>query len=224
MKKMNLIKSNKIEHRTMSDLVVEKLREAILNGELAGGQQLKQEALAGWLQVSLSPVREALKNLEAEGLVKFSPNRGVAVTALSAAEAREIFEIRLFLESGALELSIPYLQSADLTKAGQILQQADCAPASSDCGGLNWQFHQVLYQGADRPRLLSMIQILHNNVERYMRLYLATMNFHEQSQQEHRELLAACAGKDILQAQTVLRRHMLAASGSLCEYLNHGQG
>nr|NSL47705.1 GntR family transcriptional regulator [Dendrosporobacter quercicolus DSM 1736] len=221
---MNLIKSNKIEHRTMSDLVVEKLREAILNGELAGGQQLKQEALAGWLQVSLSPVREALKNLEAEGLVKFSPNRGVAVTALSAAEAREIFEIRLFLESGALELSIPYLQSADLTKAGQILQQADCAPASSDCGGLNWQFHQVLYQGADRPRLLSMIQILHNNVERYMRLYLATMNFHEQSQQEHRELLAACAGKDILQAQTVLRRHMLAASGSLCEYLHHGQG
>lgn len=223
MKKISLTSNSKIQYRTLPDMVTERLREAILNGTLESGRQLKQEELAGLLQVSLSPVREALKNLEAEGLVKFYPNRGVAVSSLSAAEAQEIFEIRLFLESGALELSVPYLQAADLLRAEQLLNQADSDPDGVNCGILNWQFHQSLYQRADRPRLFGMINVLHNNVERYMRLYLSTMNHYRQSQQEHRSLLDACANQDIRQAQEILRLHMMAASSSLCEYLGAGR-
>ena len=90
-------------------MITHSLREAILSGELSGGFQLKQEELAAKFNVSMSALREALKTLEAEGLVKFFPNRGAIVSELSAEEAQEIFDIRLFLELGALELAIPNL-------------------------------------------------------------------------------------------------------------------
>jgi len=73
-----------------------------LSGELSGGVQLKQEELSSKFNVSMSALREALKSLEAEGLVKFYPNRGAVVSELSAEEAQEIFDIRLYLELGAL--------------------------------------------------------------------------------------------------------------------------
>jgi DNA-binding GntR family transcriptional regulator len=209
----------KSQHRTVPGMITDSLREAILQGELKGGEQLKQDELGGRLGVSLSPIREALKNLEAEGLVQFYPNRGVMVVALSAEEAQEIFEIRIFLESGALELSIPNLSQADLNQAEKLLIQGDCEEYSDKWSELNWQFHEVIYQGAKKPRLLHLIRMMHNNVERYMRLYLTTMNYQVKSQEEHRALLEACASGDVEAGKTILRKHMEAASSSLITYL-----
>lgn len=208
-----------VPYRTVPLMITDVLREAILKGELKGGEQLKQEELASSLNVSLSPLREALKNLEAEGLVKFYPNRGAIVTALSAEEAQEIFEIRFFLESGALKLSIPQLNATDLAQAEKILSQADSEECSDRWSELNWQFHKILYQGANKPRLLNLIQVMHNNVERYMRLYLSTLHYQEKSQAEHRKLLAACALCDVKTAQKVLEKHMEDASKHLIRYL-----
>ncbi|MEG6586748.1 GntR family transcriptional regulator [Dendrosporobacter sp. 1207_IL3150] len=210
---------SKLKYQTIPNMVTDVLREAILNGELKGGQQLKQDELGGILHVSLSPVREALKNLEAEGLVKFYPNRGAVVTDLSSDEAQEIFEIRLFLESGALELSIPKLTETDFTKAKQLLAKTDNEKSHAKLGELNWRFHEALYQGAQKPRLMKLINVMHNNVERYMRLYLITLNFQAQSHIEHYALLEACINRDIEKAQMVLRKHMEAASKSLITYL-----
>ena len=178
-------------------MITHSLREAILSGELSGGFQLKQEELAAKFNVSMSALREALKTLEAEGLVKFFPNRGAIVSELSAEEAQEIFDIRLFLELGALELAIPNLTEQELAAAEAVMQKVDTEPDSKRWGELNWQFHEVLYRAAGRPKLLSMIQHLHNNVERYMRIYLSTLHHQEKSQAEHRLLLTACAEKDV---------------------------
>lgn len=220
MKNYNLQAHIKIPYRTLSGMITGILREAILSGELSGGVQLKQEELASKFGVSLSALREALKSLEAEGLVRFNPNRGVVVSELSADEAREIFDIRLFLELGALELAIPNLTAADVAEAEKILQEADTETHSRRWGELNWQFHETLYRPAERPKLLSLIQNMNNNVERYMRLYLATMNYQAKSQEEHRQLLNACAHKDVKGAQAILRRHMADASASLAGYLS----
>jgi len=223
MSNYNLKIENKIPYRTVPEMVTNILREAILAGELKGGAQLKQEELAAQFNVSMSPVREALKNLEAEGLVKFYPNRGAAVSELSVEETQEIFDIRLFLELGALELSIPNLSEADLTKAEKILEQTDHETSGNRWGELNWQFHETLYRPAYRPKLMIMIQNMHNNVERYMRLYLSTMNYQVRSQQEHRLLLAACKRRDIQEAQRILRAHMADARMVLTQYLRNSR-
>lgn len=196
------------------------LREEIISGELSGGVQLKQEELALKYGVSLSVLREALKSLEAEGLVVFYPNRGATVSELSADEAREIFDIRLFLELGALELAIPSLTDADIAAAERILQQLDSEAEGRRLGELNWQFHETLYRASKRPKLLALIQNMHNNVERYMRLYLSTMNYQAKSQEEHRRLLDACIQRDVKAAQELLRRHMADASANLSGYLS----
>jgi len=209
----------KIVSRTLPDMITKILREQILTGELREGVQLKQEELSTKLNVSMSALREALKNLEAEGLVTFYPNRGAVVSELSAEEAREIFDIRMYLELGALELAIPKLTADDLAEAEAILRQDDDETSSERWSELNWQFHETLYRAADRPKLLSMIRNIHNNVERYMRLYLATMNKQAKSQEEHRQLLQACAAKDIKKAQSILRKHMKTAGEALSQYL-----
>ena len=209
--------------RTLPGMITTLLREEILAGELPGGIQLKQEELALRFGVSMSALREALKSLEAEGLVTFYPNRGAVVSDLSVDEAKEIFDIRLFLELGALELAIPNLTEIDLAEAGRILAEADEETNSRRWGELNWQFHETLYFRAQRPKLLALIRSLHNNVERYMRLYLSTMNYQAKSQAEHHKLLNACGHRDIAGAQELLREHMAEAKGTLAGYLTQSR-
>jgi len=107
-----------------------------------------------------------------------------------------------------------------LATAEAILEKVDTEPDSKRWGELNWQFHEVLYKAAGRPKLLSMIQQLHNNVERYMRIYLSTLHRQAKSQSEHRLLLAACAEKEIKKAQKLLRKHMNDAQKNLAKYLS----
>ncbi len=218
--KNNNFKTNKISHRSIPTAITEALRERILNGDLQGGMQLKQEELALQFNVSMSALREALKNLEAEDLVKFYPNRGAIVSELSAEEAREIFDIRQFLEIGALELSVPQLTTLDLEEAATVLKQLEDERDSSQWGALNKQFHEILYRQAKRPRLLKLIQVMHNNVERYMRLYLVSMNYQLTSQQQHWDLLNACKNKDVKIAKKILKKHMADASARLLEFLS----
>ena len=219
MKNYNLKIEHKIPYRTVPEMVTNILREAILSGELRGGEQLKQEFLSSQLNISMSPLREALKNLEAEGLVKFYPNRGAIVSELSCEEAEEIFDIRLFLELGALELAIPRLTEADFCQAEEILKQGDMETCGNRWGELNQAFHEILYRPAGKPKLMTLIKTMHNNVERYMRLYLFKMNYQNRSQDEHRKLLAACKNRDVAAAQKVLRGHMADASMMVRQYL-----
>ena len=118
-----------------------------------------------------------------------------------------------------MELAIPNLTEQELAAAEAVMQKVDTEPDSKRWGELNWQFHEVLYRAAGRPKLLSMIQHLHNNVERYMRIYLSTLHHQEKSQAEHRLQLAACAEKDVKKAQKLLRKHMNDAQKNLGKYL-----
>lgn len=208
------------QRKTTPTIVADILRAAILKGELKGGQQLIQADIAEQFGMSRIPVREALKQLEAEGLVKLNPNKGAIITELSADEVQEIYEIRSFLETGAIEISIMNLTAEDLNRAEEILKAIDNAPDVNKWLELNWEFHSCLYSPANRPRLLSIINNLHVNVARYMRIYLELMNFEDKSQEEHYRILTACREKNVQEAVEIIKQHLENASVTLVSYLN----
>jgi DNA-binding GntR family transcriptional regulator len=201
------------------DVVAQVLREAILRGLYHAGQPLRQDEIATTLQVSKIPVREALRRLEAEGLVVFYANRGAMVAPLSPAEAQEIAEIRIALETLALRLALPNLMPRDLRHASGILDDLDGELDSAQWGALNRDFHQTLYTPAERPQLLALIATQHRRFDRYMRLVLAAMQHQTRSQAEHRTLLDACERRDAPTAGRILEHHIAEAARLLVEQL-----
>jgi DNA-binding GntR family transcriptional regulator len=218
---LNDIAANVVQQRSTPDLIADALREAIVRGIFQEGQSLRQDEIATQFGVSRIPVREALRQLEAEGLVKIHLNRGAMVSALSPAEAQEIFEIRSALEVKAIQLAIPKLTAADLEKASVILKQTDQTTDTGLLAKLNWEFHATLYAPAERPRLLTMIKTLHLNVDRYVRLQMGQMDYQERSQKEHYQFLEACLHHDSKAAVRLLKKHIDTAGEQLVTYLLH---
>jgi DNA-binding GntR family transcriptional regulator len=208
-----------IQQRSTPDLIADALREAILQGIFQEGQSLRQDEIATQFGVSRIPVREALKQLEAEGLVTLHLNRGAMVSVLTDVEAQEISEIRSALEVKAMQLAIPKLKEADLAKAAVILEATDQATDAGTLAKLNWEFHATLYATAERPRLLTLIKTLHVNCDRYVRVQLAQTDYQDLSQKEHYQILAACQTQDTKAAIRLLKRHIDTAGEQLVAYL-----
>ncbi|HYU71157.1 MAG TPA: GntR family transcriptional regulator [Ktedonobacteraceae bacterium] len=208
------------QYRTTPTMVADILREAILAGALKGGQPLRQEDLATKFRLSRGPVREALRQLEGEGLITFSPHRGAVVSELSLAEVQEICDIRIALETAALRFAIPHLSEDVLKRAEEILDEADQQTTEvAHWGEINWKFHATLYAPANRPRLLSLIKAQHAQMDRYVRVHFSLMNYKQQAQQEHWQILDACKRRDISTALAVLERQIAAVGEMLASHL-----
>lgn len=216
---MNPISTSAPSLSNTPELITRHLRQAILRGELKSRQPLRQDKLAADLGVSKIPVREALAQLKAEGLVTYKSNRGAFVTALAPTEAQEIYLMRVALEAIALEQALPKLTQRDLLMAHSALLALDAEPDPARWAELNWDFHAALYAPAAMPHLLATLQMLHVNVGRYLVLYLDRMAFQTQSQAEHYALLAACQTGDMAGAKAVLTAHLQAAANALIAYL-----
>ena len=197
------------------DIIADFLRKAILNGRYEANQPLRQDHIAKELGVSKIPLREALVQLKTEGLVVFLPKRGAVVAGLSAAEAAEIFTMRIALETVAVEKAIPQLKPTDLIRAQSVLEIIDCGTEKEHWSDLNWEFHALLYQAAQMPLLLDTIHNLHNNVSRYLVVYLDQLSAAKTSQKEHRMLLKACKEQNIASARKILTKHLQKASEHL---------
>lgn len=208
-----------IVHKTRTQVVVEVLREKILSGDIAAGEPLRQSALAEELNVSRIPVREALLQLEAEGLVKFEAHKGATATVLSAAQVTELFELRAMIETDLLAKAIPNLKEEDIVLAEKVLEQLESAFKHENAIGswseLNTQFHTYLYKPANRPHTLEVVHGLNTNCDRYIRLQLLLTGGIPRAEQEHRELLAHCKNKDIAKATDLLRTHILNAATAI---------
>lgn len=203
-------------------LIAEALRKAIMRGTLKSEQPLRQDEIAAEFGVSKIPVREALFQLEAEGLVTFYRNRGAMVSALSPTEAHEIYLMRVALEAVALRQAIPRLKTADFIKAESILKTIDHETEPFKWSELNWEFHTTLYQAANLPRLMDMVRTLHVNVARYFVVYQA-MAYRDTSQGEHYAILKACQQQDSETACRYLEQHLSAASIGLINYLEQSR-
>ncbi|BBO68818.1 transcription regulator [Desulfosarcina alkanivorans] len=203
-----------------ADWIADALRSKIIQGRYKANDPLRQDILAEQLGVSKIPLREALVQLKAEGLVAFMPKRGAVVSPLSADEVQEIYTMRIALETVALEKAILRIRPADLIRARGVLEIIDGGADKTEWGDLNWEFHATLYRAARMPLLLNAIQRLHNNVLRYLIIYLDSLSAAGISQNEHWAILEACREKNVRQAISVLKRHLAKASGNLVSFLS----
>ena len=197
------------ERGSTSRMIANALRAAIVDGSLAPGVPLRQDAVARHFSVSAIPVREALRQLESEGWVKVEMNKGATVAPLSADEAREIYEIRAALESLAIGLAIPAHTPASLRHAEVLCKAASVEADPSLYVARNKAFHLSLYEPAARPRLSEMIGMLHGRGERYLRLKFGLPSYKGESDREHAALLKAVRRRDVATAQSLVTKHLL---------------
>lgn len=208
-----------LQTQITTETIANALRSDILHGVYKSNAPLRQDEIAARFGVSKIPVREALQQLKAEGLVTFYPNRGAVVSTLSSAEVDEIYVMRIALETVVLQRAIPHLTIADLARAEALLATIDQERQAVRWIELNWEFHALLYHPANLPRLMRWISTLHINVARYMVLYLAGMDYQAASQQEHWAILGACRQGDIALATELLHGHLQSAADHLVAFL-----
>ncbi|NQY34611.1 MAG: GntR family transcriptional regulator [Alteromonadaceae bacterium] len=212
-----------IVYKTRTQLVVETLREKILSGEIKAGQPLRQAALADELNVSRIPVREALLQLEAEGLVAFEPHKGATATELSASQVDELFELRAMLESELLASSLPNISDEMLDQASDILARLNKAlgkeNAANTWSELNSSYHNCLYSGATKPQTQDLVNTLNKNADRYIRMHLLWAGGISKAESEHNDLLRYCKAKDVKNAVAMLKQHILGSRDEIKAFL-----
>jgi DNA-binding GntR family transcriptional regulator len=213
-----LIDARKPRFRTATEYVESTLKEAILTGALPGGTPLRQEDLAAEFGLSRMPIREALRQLEAQALIDFYPHRGAVVTEISAVEGADNYAIRAALEPAALRLSVPNLMADDLKRAREIVDEMDAESGQSRLGELNRRFHMTLYSRAARPRLLTLVDQHLAAADRFLRFHLAAMGRNQLSQEEHRGMIDACSAREADEACAILTQHIETAARNLQEF------
>ncbi len=191
------------------DWVFQVIRTAIVRGVLPGDMPLRQDEISAALSVSHIPVREAFRQLEAQGLVRIYPNRGVVVSKLSKHEMENVMDTRIMLETGAIRAALPHIKPEDLEKAYALLEEYANEKNYNRLDELNLHLHFSLYEPCDNQVLLSLIDQFHANVDRYIHPFYTEQNDEElRSIEDHRALIDACRSKDAELATAVLRTHL----------------
>lgn len=209
--------------QTRTAYVIEVLRQRILSGQIKAGQALRQIAIAAELGVSQIPVREALLQLAAEGLVDFVPHKGAVALALTADEISELSHLRALLETDLLRAAIPNLTSDCLKQAAAVLDEfealLDSGREVARWGELNTQFHTLIYTAAKRPASMQLVENLQRKADRYIRLQLLLTDRIPRAESEHRELLSLCRDQEVEAAVALLDRHIRDAGQAIADLL-----
>jgi DNA-binding GntR family transcriptional regulator len=216
-----------LKHRTLSSAVIDDLRDAILQGLYPPGAQLKQDALAATYAVSRIPVREALFQLEVEGLVEIKPHKGAVVKALSLSEINEVFDLRVLLERRLLADAIPKMTTADFARIETLQKAFDDIVASGDLSGsgyTNAEFHLALYAAANLPRTSGIVAGLLQTSVRYTRLQLSAARALAKAGREHRQIATLCRKRDVNAACTLLVAHIEGVRADLSGVLQRKFG
>jgi len=189
-------------------IIEETLRSAILDGRLPCGTALRQQDLADLFGVSRMPVREALRQLEAQELLSVTTHKGAVVAPLIQGDATETYELRILLESEAMRQSIPLLTSADHAHAAGYIEELETQHDYSEIGRLNRLFHMALYSKAPNKRLLRLVEDGLNEEERFLRFNLEAMGLGKLSQEDHRAMLQAVIARDVELSVKLLTHHL----------------
>jgi DNA-binding GntR family transcriptional regulator len=215
----NLVAELRDGRPSTPELIADVLRAVILRGYFAGGQPLRQDEIATRFGVSRIPVREALRQLSAEGLVEFHAKRGAVVACLEPNEAEEILEIRCMLEIKAAMLAMPHWTNATLGDLKVQLDEAESCASIDRWSDLNRSFHEGLYGPCKRPRLLALIRNLNTNVERYIRLLVSRSHYRLQAQREHRAILASAEVRNAAALSALIEQHAMETAVQLRHFL-----
>ena len=194
------VRSSAIAHRNIHEAVVDGIRGMILNGEFKPGDWLRQDQLAGEFGVSTMPVREALRQLQAEGLVVLHRRRGAAVAALSVSECEEIYCIREALEALAVQWAAQNLERIPIERLESLLREIEAAEARSDDVDrrlhLVREFFFTIFQASERGHLLHMLSSLWDRCHQYRRYFSSLPELVPQRVMKYRTIYRACHARD----------------------------
>ena len=195
--------------RTKEGQVADFLREGIISGMFPRGSRLKQAEIAEQLRLSITPVREALKILEAEGYVTGNSYKGVCVAPFDASASEEVLELRLLLEARLIRATAEKATPKDVSELRALAAEFDQAFRAGDravARGVNYRFHRRLYGIADMPQTLYFVQVLW---ARYpFDLINAVAGRGKFAAREHEEILRALASGDASAAMAAMRQHI----------------
>lgn len=198
------------------DWVFYVIRTAIIRGVLPGGMPLRQDEISSALSVSHIPVREALRQLEAQGLVRIYQNRGAVVTKLSASELANVMDTRIMLETGTLAAAIPLMTDDTIKTAEKYLEEFSAEQNVENLDSINLKLHFALYEPSRNKVAISLIDQFHANVDRYLHPFYTEEDIPRvKNIAEHSALIDACGMRDISLAQAILRTHLESTKQAL---------
>ncbi|MCD7715578.1 MAG: GntR family transcriptional regulator [Lachnospiraceae bacterium] len=199
------------EYLPLRDVVFQTLRQAILRGEIRPGERLMEIHLAQKLGVSRTPVREAIRMLELEGLVTTIPRRGAVVADITVSDMEDVLEVRLALEELAVQIVCKKLTREQLDELkglaagfGRTLDGNDVGA----CAQADMAFHEAIYNATGNKRLVQILNNLREQMYRYRMEYLKDRSSHQVLAEEHAEILQALEDRDEQKALEATRRHI----------------
>ncbi len=194
--------------RTTHELVVEQLRQMILTGELRPGSRLVQSELAQAMGVSTTPVREALRDLATEGLVRFDPHRGAVIPELSTNEFEEIYEVRMVLEPMAIRKAVTRVSPDELRRLEELHRRMQVEEHPARWVQLNRDFHMSIYEAGVSQRVAAIIQSLLNASVMYVGLALGAPGLLGDANEGHEAILDAVEAGDADAAAAATLSHL----------------
>ena len=208
---MNDLKLNISEYLPLRDVVFKTLREAILKGDLAPGERLMEIKLANQLGVSRTPIREAIRKLELEGLVVMVPRKGAEVAKITEKELRDVLEVRASLEELAISLACERITDEKIAELKDALEQFRTVIKGKDVtkiAQMDVAFHDVIFEATQNARLVQMVNNLREQMYRYRLEYLKDFSTHSRLDEEHVKIFEAVSARDIERATALIREHI----------------
>ncbi|CUX33817.1 putative HTH-type transcriptional regulator YdfH [Clostridium sp. C105KSO15] len=207
----NDLKVNMNEYLPLRDVVFNTLRQAILKGELAPGERLMEIQLAERLGVSRTPIREAIRKLELEGLVLMIPRKGAEVAKISEKSLRDVLEVRRSLEELAIELACQRMTPEaveELEKKQEEFKEAVEQGNPMEIAETDEAYHDVIYKGTCNDRLVQMINNLREQMYRYRLEYIKDEDKRQILLLEHDNILKAVRQRKVQEAKEAMREHI----------------
>ena len=214
--------SMKSKVKTKNLLAYEKLRQEIIKGTLKPGQKLVMAALAKRFKTSETPIREAIRRLESDGYVTFTPHSGAMVTELNRQELSEIYLIRISLEALATRLAVPFISPDDLSwlkKKNDEMKAAIKKNRYEHLARLNKDFHLKIYKAAPYPRLYRMISDLWDAFERWPSIFTYVPERANAAIKEHEQIIEALETADVDRADHLMKEQKKKSLESLQKYM-----
>ena len=204
-------KVNMNEYLPLRDVVFNTLRQAILKGELAPGERLMEIQLAEKLGVSRTPIREAIRKLELEGLVLMIPRKGAEVARISEKSLRDVLEVRRSLEELAIELACERMSQEELEELKRAQEAFKCAIEEGEAMPIaetDEHYHDLIYQGTKNDKLVQMLNNLREQMYRYRLEYIKDKDKRQILLLEHDHILKALQERNIEEARMAVREHI----------------
>lgn len=205
------LKVNMNEYLPLRDVVFNTLRQAIITGEFAPGERLMEIALANRLGVSRTPVREAIRKLELEGLVVMIPRKGAEVAKITEKDLRDVLEVRSSLEELAAELATERMNEEIKEKLEKALDDFKKAIDSEDNAAIadsDVEFHDIIFEATGNARLIQIISNLREQMYRYRLEYVKDTEYHTVLLNEHWELVKAMLEGKKDEARKIMKKHI----------------